>query len=182
MPISSIGGGRHQGTWVIKELVDADATWISPKFHVQVIRAYDALVTSKAAQCPLSRALRPKTAPKPWLSLELIWPPLRQHRLFPLSAPTFDHDHHHTPLQAPHPVPLRNHRSSHSASRPRVGPCRELCASLAQGWARPARANGPPIGRDPPRIAALHAAPQRHLHGPCRRGNCSSSRLPRVKP
>lgn len=47
-PIKAVNSfTEEQGTYVCKELVYAYAMWISAKFHLQVIRAYDAMVTQK---------------------------------------------------------------------------------------------------------------------------------------
>ena len=41
--------GRYGSTYAVRELVYAYATWISPKFHLEVIRAYDRLATNGVA-------------------------------------------------------------------------------------------------------------------------------------
>ena len=58
-PVSVIKGGSQQGTYVCKELVYAYAMWISAKFHLKVIRKFDAVSQNEAPSTKPPSALEP---------------------------------------------------------------------------------------------------------------------------
>ena len=45
--VKVINGGNSRGTYAVKEMVYSYAMWISAKFHLMVIRAYDAMVMQR---------------------------------------------------------------------------------------------------------------------------------------
>lgn len=45
-PLSVVNDGLGNGTYAVKPLVYAYAMWVSPRFHLQVIAAYDALLST----------------------------------------------------------------------------------------------------------------------------------------
>lgn len=49
LALNVVHGGTGRGTYACKELVYSYAMWISPKFHLHVVRTFDAVVTQRAA-------------------------------------------------------------------------------------------------------------------------------------
>lgn len=70
-PVRVVQGGAGQGTYVEKELVYAYAMWVSARFHITVIRAYDSMATAPAARGAqtFSEALRLAADPTSWSRL-----------------------------------------------------------------------------------------------------------------
>ena len=72
-PVVTIKGGHGlQGTFVVCELVYSYAMWISPAFHLKVIRTFDAVVTGRAYYNPANPVQPP---PQPAAQFPLFLTP-----------------------------------------------------------------------------------------------------------
>ncbi|MDA3979011.1 KilA-N domain-containing protein [Gallibacterium sp. AGMB14963] len=61
LPVKTVRGGRNPSTYACKELVIAYAAWISPAFHLVVLRAFLNQIESKQKQIALPEPQKPKT-------------------------------------------------------------------------------------------------------------------------
>jgi anti-repressor protein len=63
-PVETVNGGPARGTYACREMVYAYAMWVAPKFHLQVIRTFDAVATGQVIQPAAPAFAVPRTLPE----------------------------------------------------------------------------------------------------------------------
>ncbi|MCU4483568.1 KilA-N domain-containing protein [Acinetobacter ursingii] len=136
-PVNIIRGrGKEQGTYVVRELVYSYGMWISAKFHLTVIRAYDAMAanqsfpkTHKSERTPLHEAHALLVAKTKHLNSSDAWKLI--HQRFGVNDIAYiPYDQIPVAVEYVHHLIALYSNSEKYASQPNISHVRELVESV----------------------------------------------------